>query len=1669
MGLLQLLRGDRKTKTSSSLLRKSLSVGLAVAMVVGSLGDFGGISVKADETGASGSVENGTYTFDVSTDADIAGLLGISADYTMTEDKSFVDGFYLLSSGGEEKGWKIKPSSSKNVINSQNAANYIGFTIPSGKKATVKYTISATGNANYGGVGLLKNGDTTPVETTEIEGTSQKNVEVTNVTSGTYKLCGSKTYFTSEAPSDATCTKKGDTYRLYSISVEITDSDILDDLANPDVTVVPGDTKLTVKWDEVAGAESYTVDVKNGEESVYNTTVASTEEASYSKEVIGLTNGTSYTVTVTATNTQGNPSGVTTVTGTPVTIGSGYVYTNIDLSAGLVKGTTYGDPAVATVEVLENMGYDTTKGATIDGIKYAGSIQGTTNPTVSGNTATGGAAFVIRAVRDGKISFVTKSAGKAWVFATDSAVIDSGESVAQGLNEFNITAGNTYYYYAKGSKLTVCAIAISAGTPTVDWDSIANPSITSVEVDEANSNQLNINYSANISSAAGNVAGEYLTVEVYEGTDTTGESVATLTSRAQGESGTLTYSPSESGSYTFKPILKRTGCDDKVGETSTFAFTLPLKAPVISAISQGGGTIRVSWDAVAEATGYDVYVDGAKQPTTTETSVDISDLTVGQKYTFKVIALRNTEESAASSEVTETATQEAKIEWKSAVFGNGADSSKASINATGDDLGHDDTSTVTIVAGKKDGTGKFSSNCGKLQSTGTDGLVFYYTKIPAETNFTLNATAHVNQWRYSNGQEGFGLMASDAVYNTSGDYWYNSYMADVTKVEYYYDSDTDKVTDSTDATKISMKLGVGAQEKIGVTAANKNNFSVANDLKYGMYTLDTSCASMGSGTYNLVGSIEDASELGTTVNSPALTSDFNLTLQKNNTGYFISYIYDGKTETKKFYDPNALSMDAEGNVYVGFFASRYVDVTFKNVSLTTIAASEDAAAEERPIEYVTPNCKVISEKTSNSSAYTLVYYANADGKLTVKDASGNVLVNNESITHAMRFEKVLTLSEGSNSFEVTFTPDEGYRPDGNEYKQLSSYDPVSETFSVTYDAITGEDGKIYVSPTGSSANDGTKANPVDIYTAVKYVSAGQTIVLTGGTYNLSSTVTVPRGNDGTADNMIYMIADPDSATRPVFDFGQKCAGMVFAGNYWYVKGFDVTNSANGQKGIQVSGSHCTFELINTYYNGNTGLQVSRYLGSDDKALWPSYDTILNCTSYCNADSGYEDADGFAAKLTVGDGIVFDGCISHHNADDGWDLFAKVATGSIGAVTIKNSVAYANGYWINRSGETVDAGNGNGFKMGGDSLAGGHTLINSVSYDNKAKGIDSNSCPDIKVVNCTSFNNGSYNVALYTNSAKNTDFEVTGLASFRTTGLDIKEQFKTLGTQDMSKINKSVNYYWDATSKTSKNVDGDTCTAEWFMSTDTNNTPTRNADGSINMHTLLVLTDVAKQGAKINTSATTGAPNASANSDSGNSGSNGGTGAGSSSDDYDSSDDDSSSDSSSSGSTGSTSSPAAGNTSATPSETIEGTTFATNTGINSNAAGIISVVKEDGTVPENVTVAADDESLKSAITAQINTTAKSITVYAAETTVIGADTMKELDASGKTLSVGVVSASGSLTAIITIDGSKLTGTPVDFNVEVKTGTDAGANAIKIVNIAGNMGIAISFRMKINKRL
>lgn len=213
--------------------------------------------------------------------------------------------------------------------------------------------------------------------------------------------------------------------------------------------------------------------------------------------------------------------------------------------------------------------------------------------------------------------------------------------------------------------------------------------------------------------------------------------------------------------------------------------------------------------------------------------------------------------------------------------------------------------------------------------------------------------------------------------------------------------------------------------------------------------------------------------------------------------------------------------------------------------------------------------------------------------------------------------------------------------------------------------------------------------------------------------------------------------------------------------------------------------------------------------------------------------------------------MFDGCIAAYNADDGWDLFAKIESGNIGVVTIRNCVTFKNGYVIDADGNEVNAGNGNGFKMGGSSMSGYHVLENSIAFANKAKGIDSNSCPDIQVYNSISYNNESYNVAFYTNDAKNTDFLGQGIISYKTVNNEA-DNFKLRGLQDESKVRNSSNYYFNGSASTNGKA---TVDDSWFVSVDTDAAIhggiTRNADGTINMNGYLQLTSAAPEGVGAN--------------------------------------------------------------------------------------------------------------------------------------------------------------------------------------------------------------------------
>ncbi|MGN0425307.1 MAG: pectinesterase family protein [Acetatifactor sp.] len=1014
-------------------------------------------------------------------------------------------------------------------------------------------------------------------------------------------------------------------------------------------------------------------------------------------------------------------------------------------------------------------------------------------------------------------------------------VASTNEDLAKNapcISTLELTEAGTYYLGSKVNNNYIFKVEVtedggsSVKPDRADWSKVAAPVITNVADGEA-AGTIDVTVAANV----GYDGADEVVITMY---DAEGNEIASLKSIAEKTEHTRTFTPGASGTYYFAATISREGEADKVtAEKKYFDFVLPLDTPdVSSATCLGNGKVSIAWGAVAEAEKYIVSAVGTDiSVETDQLTATLEGLTVGQTYTFSVVAVRGNETSKAGTIEWEVV-DEAQRTWSFAAFGSSVNT--ADNKATGSV--YDNNLVVQSVNGK-----------GKLVPASTDGLAFYYTTIDPETeNFTLSADITVDQWTYSNGQEGFGMMAADAV-GKNGDastFWNNSYMASVTKVEYLWSSALNAVVDA-GGSKYTMKLGIGAQAKTGVTAADVASGAAmpANFLSK-MYPLELSAAKnvLDAGTYNIVGNY--TKDTGS-VDIPALKTTFHVEIQRNNTGYFVSYTDEaGNTTTQKFYhadDGDELTRIDSEHIYAGFFASRNAKISVKNVQLTTIHPDQDAPAEERPVTKVTPVYSIESAKIATSADYELVYYGNADGTLTITGPQGTIadaVKVNAFTKHRIRTK----LDTGANTFQVTFTPDADYKP--SEYEVLESYDTAKFDFTVNYQTNKGD--IIYVSPNGKDLAPGTKEAPMSIYNAVAYAAPGQKILLMEGTYELSKTITINRGINGTASQMIYLMADPEATGRPVLDFNGKCAGMVVAGDYWYLQGFDVTGSANGQKGLQLSGDNCTVDRVNAYRNGNTGIQISRYLSTDTWEDWPSNNLILNCTSYLNADAGYEDADGFAAKLTVADGNVFDGCIAAYNADDGWDLFAKVESGPIGKVVIRNCIAFKNGYDIDANGNEINAGNGNGFKMGGSSISGHHLLENSIAFANKAKGIDSNSCPDIQAVNSTTFNNGSYNVAFYTNDAANTDFSADGVLSYKKDSNNTAEQFKLKGTQDQNKVYKDSNYYYDGAD--SKNKSGAAVAADWFVSLDTDAAIhggiTRNADGTINMNGYLELTDKA---------------------------------------------------------------------------------------------------------------------------------------------------------------------------------------------------------------------------------
>ena len=1085
------------------------------------------------------------------------------------------------------------------------------------------------------------------------------------------------------------------------------------------------------------------------------------------------------------------------------------------LAADILASTTYNNGLTlcgtgwANNNATDDKTFDDGFSALGDNAK-AGSAKAQTNgKNTAGTVPDSGCYIKYTAAANGELAIDTKiGKGKTfYIVAEDGTkaaeVKNSTDASTYNTVKAKVEAGKTYYAYLGGATAQIWKVYYSQlnKKTVVDWESVAKPVISKVE---AGADGFTVTVEGIVDEYNG---AEDIVVTMLHNDGQAGEAVI---KRSEGTA-TVNFTAHESGDYTFVATAQRLGCADKASDVYEVKdFILGVKMPTITwAENKGNGEVYLDWVNISDAKDYTLTykVKGSDESTAvkidgiTEGDYTVKNLTVGSTYEFSVVANRADGYCSAVSEKELSVTADTQKNWYVSTVGS-AQETKATIteadgNAQVINIANGDTASKKVATVEaKDITNTTGSMEIQAKASGKisddeDGFSYYYTKVnPEKENFELTATFTVTDASLTpDNQTGFGVVVADTlgVNNWGAPSYVHKYFNYFSSMMY------------------SSKINAPTMRYItGYTSADTSNKDgvdrVNNNVKFNQLT----------GT--------DMFKVG---------AEYTFTVRKTDDGYEAVATTENGTQTQKLTANDFTSVQEDGTVVVGVMVARKIGVKITDIKFTT-SESKGLATSEAVEDKVTPSIRVYSSNTCGAGEYEYTVVPNCAGTLKVTgSADGKAISKEVTADEVVRIP--VAVNVGSNTIKAEFEPAAA--------ANITSTKTVASETNVTR-KVYGEAGQtIIVTPDGKTTGDGTEESPLDINTAVSYAQPGQTILMKNGVYD--KWITINRSVCGTADKPINLVAESISTdgTDGVVLSG---AGLTIIGSYWHVYGLYVKDSSG--VGIQVSGNYNTIDMCTVNHAANSGIQISRNGGADNYAgiqgkLWPTGNLIKNCESFDNCDAGRNDADGFAAKLTCGEGNRFYGCISHNNIDDGWDLYAKSVSGTIGSVTIENCVAYNNG-WLTTDDVTAagyNYGEGNGFKLGGGYLKGGHKLINCVSFGNHAKGITSNSCPDISITRCTAYNNGnanSYSIGLNTMDSMLKEWKVSGLISMSKADLTAKADLIPFSQHG------DDNYIYNGSE--SYNNLGQKATDEWFESVDTTIRPSRNADGTIDMHNLLVI-------------------------------------------------------------------------------------------------------------------------------------------------------------------------------------------------------------------------------------
>ena len=526
----------------------------------------------------------------------------------------YADGYILyISRGGETKKIKLK----ENYYSHENLINGVAYSyqIQSYKGLYNSAALPAISATPVAGVVA----PSTPTGLSATAGDSQVSLIWTAVSGATgYKVYRGGTLVGSPTAASYTDTglSNGTSYS-YAVSAvnsageNAVSSAVSATPATPVAVVVPstptglsatvGDAQVALGWTAVSGATGYKV-YRGG------TLVGSPTAASYTDT--GLSNGTSYSYTVSAVNSAGESAVSSAVSATPVAPDTSAPTGSI---SGVASSYTVGD-----------------------GVSF--SVSGADNKVLQG------------------LSFVVKNSGSTVVHLQDWVV--SGTSASQtGTFGTSTLAAGTYT-----CTLTITDANSNTGTVTASFTLNAGvaadttaPTGTISGISATYTNGDTVSYTVTGADAVG-LYRLHLTVLTSDGQTVKHDMVWDVSGTTASQTGSFSTTGWSSGTYNYALYVKDAAFNQKgyEGSLSVSAAVVAPSAPTNLSATAGDAQVALAWTAVSGATGYKVYRSGSLVASPTTNSHTDTGLTNSTVYSYTVSAVNAVGESAVSAAVSAT-------------------------------------------------------------------------------------------------------------------------------------------------------------------------------------------------------------------------------------------------------------------------------------------------------------------------------------------------------------------------------------------------------------------------------------------------------------------------------------------------------------------------------------------------------------------------------------------------------------------------------------------------------------------------------------------------------------------------------------------------------------------------------------------------------------------------------------------------------------------------------------------------------------------------------------------------------------------------------------------------------------------------------------------------------